>query len=257
MYSEHRFPYPDPDSIRHFHTLHSFLPHLQPERKLGALDGPTIDIVEQHSGTIYIQNVPKKMLVLFLGRQTVNKFLRTIERVDNVNWRGGPTRQELRLPRGCASSSALEILIVWMRRACQHQTMGDMKQFLVPVNLFAACSLGSTLELFGLRKDALRVEMFIGKNHFQRPIFAVEMKALWSCLGETSRYTYGAIKVLGQRFRAYENGTEKKLLRDFDQILELLEAFPLLGARVRDGCLNERYAPTFGTKWFSKISDGV
>lgn len=61
-------PYPDPEDIRHLHTLHSILPYIQPERKVNALGGPFMDIVEQDTGVKFACQVPKKLLVLFLGR---------------------------------------------------------------------------------------------------------------------------------------------------------------------------------------------
>lgn len=113
--------FPDPEHIRHLHTLHSLLPHLQPERKLNALIGPEFDIVNGRSGKILCRAVPKKMLIMFLGREVVRKFFHTIERQNDENWQGPPTQQNLILPY--ASQAALKILISWMTRACNFTTM--------------------------------------------------------------------------------------------------------------------------------------
>jgi hypothetical protein len=253
-YSGMERPYPDPEQIRHLHTLHSLLPYLQPERKLNALKGPVIDIVEQDTGVKIAYQVPKKMLVLFLGRKVLNKYIRTTHREDDVNWNGAPTCQEMNLPRGVTSKAAMKALIAWMLRACHYQTMASMKQIRVPKNTFVACSLAQTMELFELRKDALRVDHYISECHLVRPIFAVELEALWNCLGENSRYVYAAIKVVGQRLRAFEVDSEGREVLGIDEdMLALLKEYPTLEARVRDLELNERHRPVFNTNWIKRL----
>ena len=239
--------YPNPDTIRHLHTLHSLLPHIQPERKLHSLSGPALNIIEADTLTILMYGVPKKLLVLFLGRPIVAKFLRTTPRHDNT------VAQELWLPPGTASRISLKILVCWMARACQPHTMHDMQQLRIPQNTFAACSLAQTMEVLGLYKDALRVDMGISRNHFLRPIFARELEALWRCLGEESRYVYGAIKVVGRRLEAFERGG-KENFRGLEDMLDMLEAYPELKRRVRDMEENEKFRPSFGTEWIRRLS---
>ncbi|KAF1844849.1 uncharacterized protein K460DRAFT_394648 [Cucurbitaria berberidis CBS 394.84] len=248
--------YPDPEHIRHFHTLHSLLPYIQPERKLNSLDGPVMEIVEQDTGFTFAYSVPKKLLVLFLGRQIVMKFMKTVERQDNENWRGPPICQELHLPRGQTSKIAIKIIVSWMLRACKYHTMEIMKTVQIPKNTFAACSLAQTMTLLGLHKDASRVDMYISQNHFVKPIFAVELETLWNCLGEHNRYVYAAIKVVGKRLQAYDNGQSREL-PDADKMLALLEKDLSLNARVRDPELNERYQPVFGTEWMKRLGNIV
>jgi hypothetical protein len=244
------YPYPDPESIRHLHTLQSLLPNIQPERKINSLQGPVVDIVEQDSGVIFAYQVPKKLLVLFLGRRTVNKFIRTVHREDDVNWKGAPTCQELNLPRVHCSKASIRILVSWMLRACNYETMGAMKQIRIPKNTFIACSLAETMQLLDLHKDALRVDKCIALTHFIRPIFAVELEALWNCLGEKSRYVYAAIRTVGRRLHAHENGYEGQVPGIDDEMYAMLEDYPRLEARVRDLELNQEYLPQFGTEWF-------
>lgn len=247
-------PYPDPENIRHFHTLLSLLPCVQPERKLNALSGPTMDIIEQDTGTTLAFSVPKKLLVLFLGRQIVRKFIMTIERKDNKKWRGPAILQVLGLPRGRSSRVAMRILVSWMVRACQYHTMGTMKSIQIPKITFAACTLAQTMSLLGLHKDAYRVDVHISQNHFARPIFAVELETLWNCLGEGNRYVYAALKVVGKRVRAYENGGNEGF-KGMEEMLSFLESNPNVRARVCDNELNEQYRPVFGTDWMKGLGN--
>ena len=249
-------PYSNPEDVRHLHTLQSLLPYLQPERKLNALNGLVVDIVEQDTGVVLAYQVPKKMLVLFLGRRVVNRFIRTIHREDDENWRGAPVCQEMNLPRGVSSQAAMKALIAWMFRACQYQTMGSMKQIRIPKNTFVACSLAQTMELFELHKDALRVDHYIAENHFVRPIFAVELETLWNCLSKESRYVYAAIKVVGQRIcESQTDSPGRETLSNNADMLAMLKEYPGLEARVRDPKLNEQYRPSFNTKWIKRMSD--
>jgi hypothetical protein len=215
-----------------------------------------VDIIEQDTGFALAYQVPKKMLVLFLGRKVVNKFIRTIHREDDENWKGAPTSQEMNLPKGVASQASMKILVAWMFRACQYQTMGTMKQIRIPRNTFAACSLARTMELFELHKDALRVDHYIAATHFARPIFAGELETLWNCLGKGSRYVYAAIYVVGRRLRAFDAGStgQDSLGIDAD-MLAMLKEHPDLEARVRDPKLNEQHRPYFSTQWIKRLND--
>jgi hypothetical protein len=251
-----RQPYTNPEYIRHLHSLQNLLPYLQPERKLNALNGPVVDIIEQDTGFALAYQVPKKMLVLFLGRKVVNKFIRTIHREDDENWKGAPTSQEMNLPKGVASQASMKILVAWMFRACQYQTMGTMKQIRIPRNTFAACSLARTMELFELHKDALRVDHYIAATHFARPIFASELETLWNCLGKGSRYVYAAINVVGRRLRAFDAGSTGEDSLGIDaNMLAMLKEHRDLEARVRDLKLNEQYRPYFSTQWIKRLND--
>jgi hypothetical protein len=250
-------PYPNVEDIRHLHTLQSLLPFIQPERKLNALEDRTMimDIVEDKTGEVFAYEVPKKLLVLFLGRKVVNKFIRTIEREDNEKWRGKPVVQELRIPKGEGTTQAFHVLVSWMRRACEYRTMGRMRQFRVPNTTLTACALAQILTLFGLHKDAERVNWTITKENFTRPIFPVELEALWNRLGEHNRYVYAAIKVISQRLRVYEIGSTRQH-PIWEELVALLEEYPPLKARVRDLELNEKYSPTYDTEWCKKL-DGA
>ncbi|KAI8943714.1 hypothetical protein NX059_001694 [Plenodomus lindquistii] len=252
--SGQHFPYPDPELIRHQFTLYSLLPYIQPERKLNAFDGIRMDIVEQDTGVVLADDIPKKLLVLFLGRKVVNKFIETIRRVDNINWKGPPTRQMLFVPRGHASRVSMRILVAWMLRACQRGTMGSMQPIRIPNNLFAACTLAQTMELFELRRDAYRIDLYVAKNHLVRPIFPVELETLWNCLGDTSKYCYAAIKAIGNRLRGVEAGLEARTPWA-EETVALLERHPRLKARVYDAELNEAYQPSFGTQWMYSERD--
>lgn len=235
--------YPDPEHIRHLHTLYSLLPHIQPERKLNALDGPEMDIVDGH-GYILFRAVPKKLLILFLSRSIIRKFLRTISREDNEGWSGLPTQQLLVLPHGIASKAAITILVSWMTRACKSATMYTMKQLRIPTNLFVVCSLAQTLALFSLHKDAFRLDSAIAQQFHNRPIHAVELEALWNCMGEESRYVYACIRAV-----SYQERDE----RISEELRKLGEKHPRLWARICDQSSNERHKPEFERRWSADL----
>ncbi|KAJ8114227.1 hypothetical protein OPT61_g3847 [Boeremia exigua] len=237
--------YPDPESIRHNHTLHGLLPHVQPERKLNALSGLQVDIVEGHTGNVLCRAVAKKMLVLFLGRRTVSKFLHTVQREDNEIWKGLPIHQILILPHKVASAASITILVSWMIRACKSATIHTMKQVRIPSNLFAACSLAQTLEMFGLHRDAYRMDTAISQQFLKRPVHAVEVETLWRCLGESNRYVYGCVKAI------VSQSLQTRMIEEFDN---LAERCPRLYARLHDSALNEEYRPRFGREWFGKLT---
>lgn len=241
--------WPHPDTIRPRHTMLTLLSHIQPERKLNALNGMCLDILEEDTSTLLADTVPKKLLVLFLGRRVVNKFIRTTERIDNVNWCGRATRQILYLPRGHSSRAAMRILVGWMTRACRQDTMENMQCIRIPGNLFAACSLAQTMELFELRRDAYRVDVSISQTQLVRPIFPVELESLWNCLGERSKYVYAAIKAVGSQIRDRDVAASAKDLPWREQMVIFLEANSQIRARVYDAKLNEEYQPVFGTQW--------
>jgi hypothetical protein len=248
--------YPNPEDIRHLHTLHSLLPCIDPGRRFNSLGGPGVDIVEQGTGTVFAYDVPKKMLILFLGRSRVTKFIQTVRLVQDYRFKDPQKIQKVSIPQGVASRAAIRILVSWMTRACRPEYNGLVRQFDVPQNTFAACTLAQTLTLFGLYKDALRVDYTIARDHFIRPIFAVELAALWNCLGENSRYVYAALKVVGQRLRAYEVAASTKFPKHAE-ILQLLEEHPALKARVRDLDKNETYRPAFSTEWCRLVEDSL
>lgn len=239
--------FPNPEHIRHLHTLHSLLPHIQPERKLNALSGPELDIVEGQTDIVFCRAVPKKLLVLLLGRRVVSKFLHTIEREDNERWRGPPTHQKLVLPYGVTSQAAVKVLISWMLRACKFATMSSMKPISIPKNLFASCSLAQTLELFGLYRDAYRIDCAITQQFFRRPLYPVEVETLWNCLGENSKYVYGCIRAFASQLRRGQD------LGVPEEIQGLYARHPRLYARIWDPALNELHRPEFGRQWFEKL----
>jgi hypothetical protein len=234
--------YPDPETIRHLHTLHSLLPHISPERKLNALSGLEIDIIDGNTGQVLCRAVPKKLLVLFLSREVVNKFIRTFTREDNQAWRGLPIEQKLVLPPQATSAAAIKVLVSWMVRACQFATMCSMKPLHLPNNLFVACSFVRTLELFKLHRDASRLDFVLSQLlASKRPIFAVEIETMWTCLGENDKYVYACIRALSRRM------SDPKVVED---LRGLAEKYPDLYARLRDPGVNEL---RFRREWFAKL----
>lgn len=248
-------PCPDPEDIRHLHTLHSLLSWIHPERRMRALEGAAVDIIEQDTGTVLAHNIPKKLLVLFLGRDVVTKFIMTVGIRDDEHSGIRHRIQKLFIPRGISSKSAMRVLLSWMSRASRIPNVGHITQFKVPHSLFAACTLAQTLTLFGLHKDALRVDHTIAAENFKRPIFADELEALWNCLGPDNRYTYTTIRIVGERLRSYETGASKRF-PSHQEMLDMLEQRPELKALVRDLRHNEIHRPLFSTEWCRSPKEG-
>ncbi|KAF3000871.1 hypothetical protein E8E13_007613 [Curvularia kusanoi] len=252
--------YPDTESIRHLHTLFRLLPHIEPSRKLNALSGPTLDIIaDRPTGTTFCYAVPKKLLVLFLGRAVVNRHLRTLEREDNENWNGLPTKQAFLVPSSIVSASAMTILVSWMTRACTQRLMANMRAVSVPSNLLAACSLAQTMDYLGLKRDAYRVDTEI-KHAFDsnRPLYVNEVEAIWRGLGENSRYVYAAVKAYSTKLGWPGQRSAHTYDRD---LLGLGERCPQLWARIYDAQKNEAFkvrygGQWFGREWFSHIGSG-
>lgn len=244
-----RHQYPNPELIRHFHTLHTLLPHIQPERLQNATFGPTLDIVEEHSGHIFAFAVPKKMLVLFCGRKVISRFLRTLEREENESSESGHLVQVLQFPRSYTNHIGVKIVINWMHLAC-HRKPSDMRPVHLPKTLFAAISLSRALTAFGLHRDASRVDHFISVRLFARHLDLDEVVAIWRCLPKDSKYTYRMIEELRKQLQYYMN-SEDKAHPDLEQFWEFLEQTPELKARVEDKDYNncDEYRPFFGTEW--------
>ncbi|KAF1979242.1 hypothetical protein BU23DRAFT_642529 [Bimuria novae-zelandiae CBS 107.79] len=243
------FRYTDPELIRGYHTLHSLLPHIQPARLQNSHSGPTLDIVEEQTNHKFAIRVPKKMLVLFCGREMISRFIRTLERKDNENWKGGPLQQELRFPCRYTNHIGIKILISWMAQACRRGP-GEMKPVRIPKNLFAAISLSRALAAFRLYLDANRVDNCIAARHYKRSLYLDEIISIWNCLPKDSRYTYRMVEDLRKQRCEYEQGNEKALL-DAKKVLQFLEQHPELKARVDDKEYNDReeFQPFFGTEW--------
>ncbi|KAF2243518.1 hypothetical protein BU26DRAFT_554988 [Trematosphaeria pertusa] len=246
-------PCPPLDEVRKYRDLHSLLPWIDPQRLHNGLFGRKVNIIEEGTSTVFAYQVPKKMLVLFCSRPAIAKFLRTVEREDNENWRGGPVTQELRLPRGLANHVGIKIMLAWMMRACKWECMGSMRPICVPQNLFAAISLARTFMAFGLHRDASRVDNTIAGEHLKRPLYPDEMKSIWLCLPKDSRYTYRMVEKLAEQISAYESGVEKELPAA-DEVFRFLGEHPALRARVRDREINQEFQPSFGTEWCKKLA---
>lgn len=60
--SNRLYPYPNPETIRHLHIMHSLLLHLQPERKLKAVEGMAVNIVEEETGTSLLMKFRRRCL---------------------------------------------------------------------------------------------------------------------------------------------------------------------------------------------------
>jgi hypothetical protein len=140
--SAHQYhPYPITDRIRHLHTLHSLLSHINPRHKLQALHGPAVHVVERVTSKILAHSISKSLLVLFLGHEPIRRFIRTVGLYDTNRNDLFNRIQELCIPLHVSSSAAIKILLAWMKRAYEPNTMDSMYHFSVPQNTFAACTL--------------------------------------------------------------------------------------------------------------------
>ncbi|KAF1926535.1 uncharacterized protein M421DRAFT_209364, partial [Didymella exigua CBS 183.55] len=123
--------------------------------------------------------------------------------------------------------------------------MCSMKPLRIPNNLFVTCSLARTLELFKLHRDSHRLDIAITQQFSSgRPIFAIEIETMWTCLGKNDRYVYACVRALSRRVG------DSKVAED---VQSLAERPPELYARLRDPGLNELYTPQFGREWFGKL----
>lgn len=254
QYHRQDLEYPNPDLIRHYHTLHSLLPYLHPARLENSMFGPTLDIMEEGTDHRFATAVPKKMLVLFCGRNVLNRFLRTLDREDNENWQGGPVTQQLSFPRHYTNHVGVKIVIAWMHRACVTPTKA-MKQIRVPIHTFAALSLSRALAAFGLHRDASRVDHIIATNHFKRPLDFDNVVSIWNCLPKDSKYVYRMVDNLRRQLCKYENG-DRDAFPDAEKVLDFLEQHDELMARVQDEEYNNRqeFRPFFGTEWCERAA---
>lgn len=250
-----KFPeYPDPELIRPHHTLLSLLPYLSPERLAGSRYGKKLNIVEEGTGHLFAVAVPKKMLVFFCGRNTISRFLRTLEREDNEHWQGGPVAQELQFPRHYVNHIGIKIVISWMHRACVTPTKA-MRAIRIPTDTFLALSLSRALTAFGLHRDASRVDHVVALKHFSRGLDFDNIVTIWNCLPKDSKYVYRMVKDLRKRLDRYNHG-DKTALPEAEQVLEYLEQQPALMHRVQDQEYNERreFRPFFGTEWCERAA---
>ncbi|KAF2688886.1 hypothetical protein K458DRAFT_251443, partial [Lentithecium fluviatile CBS 122367] len=238
--------YLDIEEVRKYKDMRALLNYIHPDRLRNALKGPMLDIVEDTTEHVLAWRVPKMMLILICGRPAITKFLRTLEREDGESSRGAPVQQELRIPRGTASHVGFRIMLSWMKGACYEASMGTTEPIRVPKNLFTAISLARTLDLFGLHRDACRVDNIIADHHFRRPIYPDEIAAVWKCLPRDNKYLFGIVNVLRERIKKFEDGKGKPLHKG---VLAYLEENSGLSARVRDPEVNEQFKPFFGTKW--------
>ncbi|PVI01946.1 hypothetical protein DM02DRAFT_703576 [Periconia macrospinosa] len=214
-------------------SLHSMLSYRSHTRLNNALQGMTLDVVEEGTGIKLAQEVPKKMLVLFCGRQNVSRFLRTLEREDNENWVGLPVKQEMVIPQEKANAVGFTILISWMRRACSSESRGRMAPIHIPHNLFAAISLVRVLNLLGLDSDAARVDMKVRHVHFARPLSIDDVRSVWKGYPKRSKYVNRLIIEIRNRL-ALDPERRRQMLRGVEEIEAYVEEVPELFSRVYD-----------------------
>jgi hypothetical protein len=124
-----------------------------------------------------------------------------------------------------------------------------MRGFTIPHHLYAASSLAQTVKLFGLERDTYRVEATMLINHFNRPLFAVEIENLWNIIGPRNKFTYQAINLVGHEFREYR-ATGICGIQRWDEFYKLMERYPGIGVRLLDPDENERHRPTLDSGWF-------
>ncbi|KAH7411587.1 hypothetical protein DE146DRAFT_640802 [Phaeosphaeria sp. MPI-PUGE-AT-0046c] len=221
------YRYLNPDKVRHLYSLYDLLPLIDPMRRFNHHNSQMLDIIEEGTGKVLYYAVPKRLLLLFLGRNTVYRLL------VSPYPRHSPSLQQLVMPRGRSSKPAWTILISWMKRATQETYACDLKQLKVPHNILAACTLAQTLYFVGLHKDAYRVDMTIARDHFVRPMYAAELEPLWINLGPENRYTRAAMITAKQQLD--ENSfVRRKMPWMCDDIMKLLEVHPGMKATVLD-----------------------
>lgn len=246
--------YPNLDHIRHTHSLFRFIAQVSDDRRSGSLGGMKVDIVEEITGEILCHAVPKRMLVLFFGRQVVSQHLFTTGRDidDRVNPRGFPLAQKFLVSAQSTSGDAWRILVAWMKRACGdvHRRGQKLRELGVPRSLFAAVTLARTLRYMGLNIDAHRIDVAINEKHLYRPLDLDTVKAIWNGISKKSKYTWRLINVLKDR---YELPMDEalELLPDYDEMTKWFDENPELRARMWRPELNDEFKP----RSYREISD--
>lgn len=234
--------YPHLGPIRESLSLYDMLRYIDPDRLNDSLLGPKMDIVSP-TGDVYSYRVPKNMLSLFLGRKTMARFVRTLEHQKNKKW----AKQELVILPQSGNPVGLRVLIGWMLKACYRENRGKMLPVRIPNNLFAAISLSRVMTLFGLCRDAYRVEMVVGHIHFARPLYSNEIRTVWKCCPEDSRYIERLVAELKNRL-ASSPEDRKAMLPDLPEVEEFLEETPLLHGRVRGSYHRNQFQNSYMTQ---------
>ena len=226
-----QFPrtYLHPDDARQTCTLIEFVRSVDPVRLNAALFGPCLDIIEEETGQMLFHRAMKRLLFLFCGRESIEKFIHPTERkdADGIFYKA----EEIRVPRASTGYIGLKVLMGWFQRAGKKEYMSTMLPIHVPENLFAAISLARTMTLFGLHRDARRVDRIVDRILCSRAIFASEVQTVWNLLPKDSRYTWRIVERVATQVEHYEMGF-KKALPQPDQMFELLQKYPQLGKRV-------------------------
>lgn len=217
------FPYTDPNELRKTCNLYGFVKSIPPDRLNNALYSKLIDIVEEGTNRVLLRCVPKRMLILFIGRPRISRFLQTAE------W--DKTNQQLLIPRDSANYVGLKIMVSWMVRACRVETMFAIQEMHLPENLFVAISLARTFYLFQLFRDANRVDSHIARHLFRRPLFPDSVREIWNLLPKDSRYTCRMVKQLADMMKGLEKGRRRRLPRQ-EELFEFLNRHPDLKLRI-------------------------
>jgi hypothetical protein len=225
-YSGAELQYTTVDDLRRTNDLFDFIQQISSRRRRTALSNALrLKVIEEESNMILSWNVSKKMLILFLGRNVVSQYLRTLER-DEL---GNPTRQYLSVPQHWTSTAALKIMVGWMCRACVKPE--NLRPMTVPNDLFVAISLAQTLHVFGCELEAQRVDHILYSERYNRPVKAHELRRVWNMLPEDSRYPSEVVEIVKDRLAEYMETEDRRCLPEADAIMEFIEEQPALRTR--------------------------
>lgn len=260
------------DKLRRTNDLFSFINQVPTYRRINCVDSPMVDIVEECTGKILLCRVPKKMLTLFLGRNVLVQYLRTLERegdskdpyIESENGNDHlvqdegvpkrmPVKQQLRLPRYSTSHAALKIMFAWMRRACDPKAMDILHELKAPNNLFSAITLARTLRMFKFRFDAERIDSHI--NLFLKgPLHLDVVKATWKLTPKDNMYTYRLVEALKENLEAYQEGHTDEL-PELEELMKFFDAQPELRARVYRLGENDKWKPVEHEEYMRRVED--
>ncbi|KAF2655756.1 hypothetical protein K491DRAFT_716044 [Lophiostoma macrostomum CBS 122681] len=257
------FRYPNPDDIRADTDLMGIACAIPLSRRQNALSGKGLNVLEERieervaertvngipPSTILFHNLPKKALILFCGRKTVSRFLRTLEREDNENWIGLPTRQQLRVPPGSCNFVGLLIFLDWVRKACDREYAHTLRPIQCPVDMFSAISLARTLRLFGLKKDAERIDNSIRARLSHHPLHPHSVEEIWKAFPKDCKYTYRMVKCLKEQVEMHRDIGSPFVMPKAEEMFAVIDKYPHLKDRIEIVDENEKFKPVSADKW--------
>ncbi|KAF2734199.1 hypothetical protein EJ04DRAFT_564478 [Polyplosphaeria fusca] len=219
--------YQNVDELRTRSNLYEFATALDPSRRNNAILGLHIDIIDGISGHMIMPKVPKKLLMLFCGRDVLNPFLKTLSRYEK-------SAQQLRVPQSVAMQYGFHAVIGWMIHACQLPTTTSLRPIENPRNLFHTICICIVLDFFKLYRDRARMDVEVWKLMTNSRLYANQVKQVWDYVPRNSRYTFRLVRYLANVLSMGVKKQRRKALGNSDDLLRFIEANPDLKRMIEE-----------------------